>query len=132
MPDRHFTLEEARGLVPWLQQTFDAIAPLQMEFQSSKTRIRSVMSRVKSNGSSHTEEYLKNEISVLEGIQERIDEHVSAITDQGMVLRSVERGLIDFPTVVEGRTVHLCWLAGESDITYWHEVDAGFAERQIL
>ena len=51
----------------------------------------------------------------------------------GIVVRDVRSGLIDFPTVREGRIVHLCWRRGEPlRIEFWHEVDAGFAGRQPL
>ena len=64
--------------------------------------------------------------------QEQIDERLYAVTERGILVRSVENGLVDFPSVRDGRVVFLCWLAGESDITQWHEVDSGFAGRQPL
>ena len=47
-------------------------------------------------------------------------------------LESVQQGLVDFPSIREGREVYLCWLEGEQEIGYWHDVDAGFAGRQPL
>ena len=132
MSDRHFALEEARALVPWLQQTFDAIEPLRTELASAKDRVRSLMTRVQSNGGSRAEQEIEEATRVLHEAQERIDEHAYAITERGIVLRSVEQGLVDFPSIRDGREVHLCWLAGESDIAHWHEVDTGFAGRQPL
>jgi hypothetical protein len=61
-----------------------------------------------------------------------IDEIAYAIVERGIILRSLERGLVDFPATRDGRDIQLCWLAGEPEITHWHEVDAGFAERQPL
>ena len=132
MSDRHFTLEEARALVPWLQQTFDAIEPLQSEMARAKDRVRSLMTRIQSNGGSQAEQEIEEATRGLHEAQDRIDEHAYAITERGIVLRSVEQGLVDFPSVKEERLVHLCWLAGEPDIAHWHEVDTGFAGRQPL
>jgi hypothetical protein len=51
----------------------------------------------------------------------------------GVQLKDQSRGLIDFPSLREGRVVLLCWLLGEGDrIEWWHDVEAGFAGRQPL
>ncbi len=58
---------------------------------------------------------------------------LSALTDQGIIVRDPERGLIDFPAVApDGRTYLLCWLDGEASITWWHWPEDGFAGRTPL
>jgi hypothetical protein len=49
-----------------------------------------------------------------------------------IVLRDLDRGLIDFPSIRDGREVYLCWEEGEERIEFWHDVEAGFAGRQPL
>ena len=49
-----------------------------------------------------------------------------------IVLRDVDRGLIDFPSLRDGVEVYLCWLVDETKIGFWHEPDAGFAGRRPL
>lgn len=49
-----------------------------------------------------------------------------------VILRDLERGLVDFPSLRDGREVYLCWEEGEDQIGYWHEPDAGHAGRQPL
>ena len=49
-----------------------------------------------------------------------------------IVIRDVERGLIDFPAMREGDEVYLCWLVGEPAVGFWHGLDAGFAGRRPL
>jgi hypothetical protein len=50
-----------------------------------------------------------------------------------IVLRYLERGLVDFPAIREDEEVYLCWVESEEDtITHWHGVDAGFAGREPL
>jgi hypothetical protein len=49
-----------------------------------------------------------------------------------IVLRDLDRGLIDFPAIRDGREVYLCWIDDEPDIGFWHELDAGYAGRQAL
>ncbi len=51
----------------------------------------------------------------------------------GIQLKDYERGLIDFPSLRDGRVVLLCWQLGEGDrVEWWHDVDTGFAGRQPL
>lgn len=49
-----------------------------------------------------------------------------------ILLKDIERGLVDFPAVRDGRPVLLCWQLGEPAVDHWHEVSEGFAGRQRL
>jgi hypothetical protein len=55
-----------------------------------------------------------------------------AFDEREIVLRDLDRGLVDFPALREGREVYLCWVDGEDDIAFWHDLDAGFAGRRPL
>jgi hypothetical protein len=57
---------------------------------------------------------------------------VTAFAEREIVLRDLDRGLIDFPALRDGEEVYLCWIDGEPDIDFWHELDAGYAGRQPL
>ncbi len=54
------------------------------------------------------------------------------LDERDIVLRDLDRGLIDFPALRDGREVYLCWIDGEPDIEFWHDLDAGYAGRQAL
>ena len=59
--------------------------------------------------------------------------HLSELEALGVQLKDFERGLVDFPSLRDGRIVLLCWQLGEGDeLEYWHDVDAGFAGRTPL
>jgi hypothetical protein len=49
-----------------------------------------------------------------------------------IVLRDIDRGLIDFPAIRDGEEVYLCWLLDEDEVGFWHHSDAGFAGRRRL
>jgi hypothetical protein len=49
-----------------------------------------------------------------------------------IVVRDLERGLVDFPAVMDGREVYLCWLLHEPQVTHWHAIESGFAGRRPL
>lgn len=58
-----------------------------------------------------------------------------ALTDlqeMDVVLRDLERGLVDFPTLREGEEVYLCWEEGEPEVAFWHDAESGYGGRQPL
>ena len=49
-----------------------------------------------------------------------------------LVVRDLDRGLVDFPALIDGREVYLCWLLDEPAVGHWHGIEAGFAGRRPL
>lgn len=68
----------------------------------------------------------------MKGVIDQMAAAVARIDALGLTLRDIERGLIDFPALVSGRQVWLCWQLGEADIAWWHELEAGFGSRRPL
>lgn len=62
----------------------------------------------------------------------RMEASVAQIEAWGVTLRDIGTGLVDFPALVNGRPIWLCWRLGEADIEWWHEMDAGVAGRTRL
>ena len=131
-PDSYFTLDEAQALVPWLQATFDAIANLKADQARAKSQVQELETRMRSNGGLKAEEELTKASRAVQKTENEIEEHAYAIVERHIILRSLDRGLVDFPSLRDGQTVHLCWLEGEQQITHWHEVDGGFGGLQPL
>ena len=50
----------------------------------------------------------------------------------GVQVKDFDRGLLDFPHILDGREVFLCWELDEDDIEFWHDIDAGYAGRERL
>jgi hypothetical protein len=68
----------------------------------------------------------------MQGIIDQMAAAVARIDALGITLRDIEQGLIDFPALVGGRQVWLCWQLGESDVAFWHELETGFGSRRPL
>ncbi|MGK2851253.1 MAG: DUF2203 domain-containing protein [Candidatus Limnocylindrales bacterium] len=68
----------------------------------------------------------------MKGVIDQMAAAVARIDFLGVTLRDIERGLIDFPALVSGRQVWLCWQLGEADLAWWHELDTGFGSRRPL
>jgi hypothetical protein len=59
-------------------------------------------------------------------------EAVNKIQETGCVVKDLDTGLIDFPSLLDGQEVYLCWKVGEDRIEYWHGLHEGFAGRKPL
>ena len=129
---RYFTLEEAQGRVAWLEDVFQAMAPLRERTDQLNDQIRVLLNRIGSNGGGDIEKQLGLSRRTLEETTTLIKEKVEAIQNQGIHVKNIEQGLVDFPSLRDEREVYLCWHVGEEKIRFWHEVEAGFAGRQAL
>ena len=54
------------------------------------------------------------------------------IQEWGVLVKDLESGLCDFPYLLDGRIVYLCWKLGEEKIEWWHEITTGFSERHAI
>jgi len=68
----------------------------------------------------------------MQGLVDQMAAGVARIDQLGLSLRDIESGLVDFPALVAGRQVWLCWRRGEPAVEWWHELDTGFSGRQPL
>ncbi|MGD0862971.1 MAG: DUF2203 domain-containing protein [Candidatus Limnocylindrales bacterium] len=68
----------------------------------------------------------------LQGMVDQMQAAVAQIDGWGIQLRQIESGLVDFPALVSGRPVWLCWRVGEEEIGWWHEITEGFESRRRL
>ncbi|MFQ6029636.1 MAG: DUF2203 domain-containing protein [Dehalococcoidia bacterium] len=132
MRERHFTLEEATALLPWLEETFAAMMPIRNELVEWQERLLMLLRRRRSNGHSSQDEALSEAQQAVDRLTRQLQDWVREIVREGIEVRDVGRGLVDFPSLREGREVYLCWLRGEAEIGYWHETDRGFDHRQPL
>jgi hypothetical protein len=115
-------VDEVRPVLESLRSDRDEIADAQRDL----VRFR------ESNGSSdHAAELARREQHIKE-IVRRMELAVAQIEAWSVTLRDIGSGLIDFPALVSGRPVWLCWRLGEGDIDYWHEFDSGFSSRRPI
>jgi hypothetical protein len=120
--DRIFTLEEANGRLPELRSTLEAMREARGVVMGSAERVNG---NIAGNGGG-TE---SNEYSEALAVLKRETERLSA---DGIILRDIESGLVDFPSEREGRPMLLCWQLGEPEVAFWHPPDTGFSGRRPL
>ena len=130
--ERLFTYDEANDLVPWLEERFAAMQPLRTELVDQQETLLSLLRRRRSNGHSSSEEEIAASENEVARLTRQLQDAVKEITDRGILVRDIGRGLVDFPSDREGEIVYLCWQRGEPAIDWWHPTDTGIAGRRRL
>ena len=124
-PDQ-FTLDEANALIPWLAEKFQNLNLVRQEYVSIQERMNDP--RINSGNAIEVRQ-LKSTSSQL---ARQLEEGVEEILDQGIIVRDLSLGLVDFPSLRDNRDIYLCWIGGEVRVDYWHEIDQGFSHRQPI
>jgi hypothetical protein len=122
--DRHYTLDEARAQLPWASRQLAAM-------REARDKLTDVQAHHALTEGSATNGGGEPGRQVGEAFLE-LQAGVKAFDERGIVLRDLDRGLVDFPAIRDGQEIYLCWIDGEADIGFWHELDAGYAGRQPL
>ena len=131
-PRRIFTIEEANAALPLVRAIVSDLAELSCEVIERRRRLSLLLDGRAADSSDPYREELVQIAEESEKDSRRLREYVQELWDLGVEPTSGPEGLVDFPAVVDGRKVYLCWKLGEPEVLYWHEMDAGFRERQPL
>lgn len=141
--DRHFTLDQAQAMIPWVREVFGRIrqaiagaASMNPAAPKSPSARPANGHGLKPNGKdAAAEAQIDRAIAGLgsDGKRTLVRALLRAIVDEGIVIQDIGRGLIDFPAWKHGHEVLLCYELSDGErIGFWHEVDDGFAGRQPL
>ena len=121
---RHYTVAQANAALPWVLERLDRLRAGRDQFSDEEVR-EALGEATPGNGGGEPGRIVSEAFLELQAAAGELD----AVE---VVVRDLDRGLIDFPALREGREVYLCWEEGEDEIGYWHEIDAGFTGRQAL
>ena len=126
MPSKKlFTLDEANAFVPQLLDLVPKIQKLSASLNNNFPDIKNARDKAKWNGGSDQGvDYLN---AVL-----KYNELMRKIEEMGCEVKGIREGLIDFPSLREGREVYLCWRMPEKEILFWHDLNAGFTGRKPI
>ncbi len=135
--DRTFTLEEANALVPRVIATFARTTQLVANARRIARRLMAAGVRPERPGqlpdpaSVAHDPGLAADLTLATSLAEAALDEAKALEALGIHVRDVERGLVDFRSIIDGqRAVWLCWQLGEQEICCWHELEAGFVGRR--
>ena len=131
--ERRFTLDEAQRL---LDSELRAVAERMVEARARsrdlESRWRKLVIAIGSNGGNMERPEVRVLRASVESAHEELRELVARFTDEGVQVKDMDTGLIDFPAEVDGQDALLCWHVGEERIAYWHSPEDGFAGRKPL
>ncbi|PYV26330.1 MAG: DUF2203 domain-containing protein [Acidobacteria bacterium] len=65
-------------------------------------------------------------------VASQLEEALKQIQQTGCLVKDLDIGLVDFPSLIDGQEVYLCWKLGEERIGYYHGIEEGFAGRKPL
>jgi len=129
---RLFTLEQARAALSEVEPLVERLVESRADQLAASARLEELRSVVAGNGHGGERERAAEAARSLDEANGRIQAALAALADLGVVVKSMDAGLVDFLSLRDGEQVFLCWQLGESDIGYWHGLDAGFAGRRPL
>src|SRR5712691_10696876 len=125
MPKR-FTLTEAERLLPEIDRIIREAVSLKTRYQEAEQAIQSFAQRVAMQGGVVIDrETVLRQRAERDRCGARLKAAIEELEEYGCVIKDLDIGLIDFPTLFHGREVYLCWKMGEARITHWHGVDEG-------
>lgn len=119
---RHYTVAEARELLPRLRNWLGELRHLQQVVERGADRNAALFAEGRDLGGERINGQLRD--------LTRMRELIAEFEGLEIQIKDLGRGLLDFPALRGDREIFLCWQEGESDVTYWHELDTGFAGRQ--
>ena len=121
---RHYTLAEASAALDWVAEEIGRLRAARQGLTDEEAR-EALAESGPQNGGGDAGRVVSEAFLELRSALTRLQE-------AEVVLRDLDRGLVDFPALRGGREVYLCWVEGEDEIGFWHGPDAGYAGREPL
>lgn len=131
-PRKLFTVESANAVLPLVKAITSDLVQLSREVIERRERLALLAAGRSGKGKDLYSEELAQIDEELEKDTERLYGYVEELRELGVEPKNGPDGLVDFPSMMDGRVVFLCWKLGEPEVLHWHELDAGFRGRQSL
>lgn len=131
-PAHLFTIEQANAMLPLVRAITSDLASLATDVVDRRHRLALLTSgRDLKSGDPYSDELAQMEAD-LERDATRLQEYVEELRHLGVEPKGAVEGLVDFPCMLDGRIVLLCWKLGEPEVLFYHDLESGFAGRQPL
>lgn len=128
-----FSVEEANRLLPRLRPMIERLAAVKRDYDRASDEAL-VLSIAATGAEPHSPDAV-----ALQGARQRrgalgtkLRQGLAPVLRLGVVVKDLDRGLVDFHTLTGDRLVFLCWRMDEPEVSHWHPLDGGFADRQPL
>lgn len=121
--DRYYTIEEANDLLPEVRAALAEIREIRDQLSEDYDGARpAIRASLQNGGGKEASAY----VTGLSGLGRQLQ----WFSDRGILVKDIDRGLVDFPALRNGEEVLLCWELAEDHVAYWHDLESGYAGRQ--
>jgi len=132
MAERYFTPSEANELLAEVRPLAESLVEHRNGMRLAAERRARLTARIAGNGGDLDPQEPGELDEQFERESQAVARAVEGLQRLGLLVKDLDRGLVDFPALHNGREVLLCWQVGEDEVAYWHGVDEGFAGRKPL
>jgi hypothetical protein len=122
--ERHYTLREANAALERVVELLEGLRSARERLGDREAR-EALSESAPANGGGAPGRIISEGFLALRDV-------LTELREREIVLRDLDRGLVDFPAMRDGEEIYLCWQEGEEEIGYWHDPDSGFAGRQPI
>jgi hypothetical protein len=130
---KRFTLAQAQSLIPTVDPLLRKALDWKTRYAEADREFQALNHRILVSGGVLVD---RKQALTVKNHRDQAAQHlqdlVTQIQEYGCVLKDLDIGLLDFPTLFRGREVYLCWKLGEPSIAFWHGVEEGFAGRKQI
>lgn len=130
---KRFTLWEAEGLLPQIGQWLREAVAAKSDYEDAEQAVEGLLQRIMVAGGLVVDrERALEDRGRRDRCGEQLKSAVERIQETGCVIKDLDIGLVDFPTLYRDEEVYLCWKMDEPGIRFWHGVEEGFAGRKAI
>jgi hypothetical protein len=129
---RFYAIDEANGVLPDVERILAALRDQREELIALRDRVVAAAPPEDEAPTPEVAERVRLLRLGMQGLIDQMQAGVARLVEMDITLRDISTGLIDFPALVSGRPIWLCWRLGEADVAHWHPHDEGFDTRRPL
>lgn len=128
---RYFTFQQAQAALEEVAERMRQATSLRSSLEEAETELRGEAERIRmAGGALVRREKIAAVLERREAAAAKLRQAIEAIQQTGCLVKDLDVGLLDFPTLLRGEEVYLCWKVGEPEIGFWHRIDDGFRGRR--
>ncbi len=122
--ERHYSVEQANAALEFVTERLERLRDARVQLDDEAARA-ALSEAGPSNGGGEAGCVVSEAFLALQRA-------LGELQAMEIVLRDLERGLVDFPALRDGREIYLCWEEGEDEVAFWHDTDTGYGGREPL
>ena len=129
---RYYAIDEANAALPEVERILVALRDQREELIALRDRVVAASPPDDETPTAGAAEQIRLLRLGMQGLIDQMQAGVARLVDLDITLRDISTGLIDFPALVTGRPIWLCYRLGEDDVAHWHPHDEGYDSRRPL